>query len=215
MLARLLKPRSCLVISIFIAFLCVFVAQSRAGTEGTTFDGLTIDPAKTPSADRPTYPVNIKDASGNAIFRVDTSGNITYLAGNSGYPQTTNSRTLTKASHFTAAVGISVTAAELRKYNTFYVDLSQITSVGGINGAARSGVSIVLPTPTADIDGKPITFIKSDSGTTQEYLYSAGKINTSSGVTDGVTADAQGDSITVIPHYNATPAYTVIHYINR
>jgi hypothetical protein len=202
-----------IIFAILFALVCCSIAmQANAANEGTTFDGITIDPSNTPTADQPTYPINIKDSSGNVIFRVDTSGNITYLAGMTGFPQAVKSLTLTKA-NWVAGTGFTVTAAQLREYNTFYLNLDQIPSETGEDGT--SGVTVNVPTPTAEIDSKPITFVNT-SGTTKFFIHAASKINTSTGVTDYFTkSDAEGDSVTIVPHYTGTPGYTVINYINR
>ena len=91
----------------------------------------------------------------------------------------------------------------------------------GANGMA-SGVTTVLPTPTAAMDGREMTFVNSSgSGVSPFFLYVDGvaTFGYASGTTSGVATtfngsyevipDAQGDAITVVADYNSAVSYWV------
>ena len=91
----------------------------------------------------------------------------------------------------------------------------------GANGMA-SGVTTVLPTPTAAMDGWEMTFVNSSgSGVSPFFLYVDGvaTIGYASGTTSGVATnfngtyevipDAQGDTITVVADFDSAVSYWV------
>jgi hypothetical protein len=112
---------------------------------------------------------------------------------------------------FTAGTGFNVTEATAG--NMYFIDTS-LDTASNANAVANAatGTTVVLPVPTANIDGMPMTFIKIDSGATDMVLYCTGGLPflNSSGTTDGQTADAEGDSITVVPDYGAAVSYYVV-----
>jgi len=149
--------------------------------------------------------VRFKVLPDGSIGRYDSSGNTSYQT-DGGIVSPT----------FTAAAGYTIVFSA---GNIWGIDLSVGSSNIGdgtdaVIGLESSGVTVALPTTiTTAMDGKPMTFIitlpKGTAGTTNMVLWAGAtatsgvSIENSTGVTnDALDADAEGDSITLIPSYS-------------
>lgn len=148
-------------------------------------------------------------------FTEPTADNTVTVPNSSGYVSFHGGKTLSSSSGYTTGTGLSVSAADMTRYSTFFVNVTSIgascaTSIGPSDG---TGVTVVLAVPTAVIHGKPVTFINT-TGTTDFFLYVTGglPIDTTTGTTDVLTADAEGDAITVVPSYNTAVSYYIQSY---
>lgn len=124
------------------------------------------------------------------------------------------SKSLSATVGYTAGTGLSISAADIMAYRTFYINSVNIgeSCAKGIGPSDQVGVTVVLATPTAKIDGIPFSIVNT-SGTTDFFVYASGlPIDTASGTTDALTADGEGDVITLIPRYNSAVSYYIQSY---
>lgn len=110
---------------------------------------------------------------------------------------------------------IGFTVSLLTEGNIYFIDGSTTTSTGTpsvtIGPSDGTGVTVVLPTPTADTDGAKVTIFKSDSGATDVFAWASGlPIGSASGTTDNKVMDAQGDAITFVADYNSAVSWWII-----
>ena len=118
----------------------------------------------------------------------------------------------------TFATGVTTYTVTAADGNVWLIDASLVTSStstdangfgANIGLYTDANVHVLLPTTiTEDMDGQPMTFYKSDSGTTNIVFWAGGtatsgvSIDTTSGVTlSGYDLDAEGDQVTLIADY--------------
>lgn len=162
----------------------------------------------------------VSDSSDVVRFQIDTDGtpNVYNSSGTKiwgvsalGANESLNRETPT-ALTWVAGTGFSITLTESASLYTF--DVSTATSSSANNVAvmadATAGATIVLPTPTAALDGAMFTILKTDTGTTAACIYAAGlPFGTASAVTD-IRMDAQADCMTLMCDYDSAVSYWVI-----
>lgn len=124
----------------------------------------------------------------------------------------TRTKALTSA-NWTAGTGFTITVADISLYDVFTVDLTGTTGIcsASIGPTDTSGTTVIVPTPTAAIDGKKFSVVKIDSGTTDVFVWASGlPVRNASGITNYTTMDAQGDSVTLSPDYSSGVSYYVV-----
>ncbi len=111
---------------------------------------------------------------------------------------------------FVAGTGFTITGTE---GNIFLINTTVNSgNCGGPGPGDGTGNTVVLPVPTAALDGAEFTIIKSDTGATDIFLYVVGGVATvdqASKTTDCLSIDAQGDAVTVIADYLSAVSYWI------
>ena len=167
----------------------------------------------------------IYDTSGNTTFAIEaSSGNALTNPGRREY-----SPSISGSTSSSGLTGFQLSVANIRDYGVFKID----ALVTGYNPSHTAngddclgpedgtGVTVVLPTPTAAIDGKEF-MILNVRGTTDVFLWAnnlpISGVSTTD-VDDGVTCftvnDQVGDYTLVRADYDSSVSYWVIDYWNR
>lgn len=166
----------------------VYNLTSSSGITTTTLTGTII------TATTGTTTTNLTASSGVTTTTLDASGTI-------------YQKVVTPT--FATGVGYSITGTEGNIFliNSTLVVADQCSTTGPSD---QAGVTVILPAPTAALDGAEFTIIKSDTGASDVFLYSAGlPIDQASKTTDALTIAAQGDAVTVVANYNSAVSYWV------
>lgn len=141
-----------------------------------------------------TWAHRVKNSSGNVVSQIDDEGHNSY-----------------RDSALTWTVGTGFQFGSQGSWYTF-----DVTSIANSNiltavGTAGAGVTVILPTVTADNDGEIYPLHKIDSGTTVAVLYAGGQtINSASGTTTA-DMDALGDIIHLKADYNSAVSYWIVN----
>jgi hypothetical protein len=139
------------------------------------------------------------DASGVLRLKIEPDGTFSY-------PNKYDIQPL----EYTAGTGFEFpSTGSFFTFDITAIATSNITTAD-LLAAGTSGITIVLPTPTADIHGRVYPILKTDSGTTLAPLYSGGlPIDSASGTTNA-EMDALGDILYLMPSFESAVSWYVI-----
>ena len=124
----------------------------------------------------------------------------------------------TVTSSYTAGTGFSITGTDegsIFLINSGLMTETVVIGPGHLGPTDNAGVTVSLAAPTAATDGMILHIIKSDSGATDIFLHVVGSlpIKTTSGTTDVLAIDAQGDIVTVLADHLSAVSYWVLNHI--
>jgi hypothetical protein len=128
-----------------------------------------------------------------------------------GVAETGVEQTEATALPYTAGTGWELTADTEGSFFTFDMAGLADSNVYTAVGAAGAGVTIILPVPTAAIEGRIYPIHKVDSGTTDAVLYAQGATIDSASGTTNIDMDALGDILWLKADYDSAVSWWIVN----